>query len=1026
MRALLLFSLIFFHTFARADPPLPGEFKLPKTMTDLEKLQLLLAIKKEVPDLLTNGTQYGFDPVEVLNDQARLLKLLEDNPEYVKAMAQRSPHLNIQIRDLATRTVKHSEADPAQVEAWRSELRKTLEKFPKPEEEIAKSIRMLKNENADSVLANLIKNLEGSLKGDAFRQPGAEAKIAFLKNTPGVPEQIKNSLRHVEELLAAEKNLHSLSELAIAMQPEPGKWLSTKDALAYLSRLSESNLNAFRDHDHFVLPRVDALNARLHKIEANMALRTSVVAKVEQNAKSRLTPVEKNETVANRELFLTEHRPSAAIFRGCEAKDCSTKYSFAAPNNPDELVFRISDAQGETKGYLEATRVKVDGKNALYVSSINGPKLSSSDVDLLMESLYKIKATLGVEDLITPNKGQIDSLMNFDAITTRMHSYTAGKKAVKLEFQHPKLRSFIEKFESDYLKLDYDNMAENKKGYIYTPNADFSARLEVKATAIKMDPLKLAKDIDRRGLFLFAQEMAQSDFTEFSESVLRTLGLSQADQQTFKDILKNNTRLSAEKHENVVRAAVLKHTGSADTPNWLITEGRMKSPDAFSAQEIKKTASLINAVIPLKPPYLGEAITRLYLNDPSYEAIVKSSNREMDLVNNAWLNSVINANDPELDLLWAKALEKQTASKIGLVHAMQKIESITRGTDFFPRALRASGFSTKNYENFKLLLNNPNKLSAVEHEAAVKSALFKLTGTNADPASFCLEGRLNAPDAFTPQEIKKTGEMVELAIQNEPPLLSPYFDKAVIKLYQNDPSYGPVVQKWLEKTIQERKPIYSLIEAVMKANNHQLDSLVAPTLEKNFNLLIFSNNFEEALDFMVHFKDEAMQARVLHLTLSKKNAELSSKVAAYMNKMKNYDLKKVLLAEIMEIADDGDGIHNDAVDAILWLKTEEEKTWLLEKIVRHCPYYASEKALDAVPTLKNEASKIKVLEAALETDFIYADRMEKAIDILTKLEDSPEKKRLLQKALAKKNLSPDTKDALKKSAISCESLFGKF
>jgi hypothetical protein len=79
MRILLIFSLIFLQTIppSWADTPLPPEFRLPKTNSDLELLSLLQAIQEEVPNLFENGWKYGFDPHELLADQARLLAELE-------------------------------------------------------------------------------------------------------------------------------------------------------------------------------------------------------------------------------------------------------------------------------------------------------------------------------------------------------------------------------------------------------------------------------------------------------------------------------------------------------------------------------------------------------------------------------------------------------------------------------------------------------------------------------------------------------------------------------------------------------------------------------------------------------------------------------------------------------------------------------------------------------------------------------------------------------------------------------------
>jgi hypothetical protein len=74
------------------------------------------------------------------------------------------------------------------------------------------------------------------------------------------------------------------------MQADPGKWPSHEEALSRISNLNEGDLNAIRDHDHYVKPRIDSLNSRLHKIEANMAVRANVVDKIEQKRQEAPNP----------------------------------------------------------------------------------------------------------------------------------------------------------------------------------------------------------------------------------------------------------------------------------------------------------------------------------------------------------------------------------------------------------------------------------------------------------------------------------------------------------------------------------------------------------------------------------------------------------------------------------------------------------------------------------------------------------------------------------------------------------------
>jgi hypothetical protein len=259
----------------------------------------------------------------------------------------------------------------------------TLNENKQPINALAENIEALNFRNSEGLLIGIIKTLDPDLQQQTFKQPGQQVKIDFLENNLNVSEQVRAKLSEVKNILQIEDRIQRLMELSIVLQTEPGKWLMDEDAIRKISTLSESNLNLMLDYAHYLKPRFDAVNLQIKNIKHDLAVKTAILDIITKSVKARMQPTQISIVqVAKRTLHLIELRPAVADFRGCLGGDCSTKYSFAAPNNTDELVFELTNDMKESKGYVEATRVIVNGKPTLYVSSINGPRISAADIEL--------------------------------------------------------------------------------------------------------------------------------------------------------------------------------------------------------------------------------------------------------------------------------------------------------------------------------------------------------------------------------------------------------------------------------------------------------------------------------------------------------------------------------------------------------------------------------------------------------------------------------------------------------------------
>ncbi|MDR3608448.1 MAG: hypothetical protein P4M08_13855 [Oligoflexia bacterium] len=587
-------------------------YSLPATATDLERIELLQAIQREFPAFLKNGTAYGFDPFAVLSDQQKLVEVLSAFPDYSRLMAERPSLLRIEIQKKLLKTTI-TQFDPNRLLAWKERLEQTCRLYPDPQAALLEALTTLNKRSAETMLNVLIGGLPDGQKSKAFRQPGFDAKLSFLKNSPDIPRSIDLDLQEIRSVALLENRIQELTTLSLFLQREPGVWLTGDDANNRVSSLSESDFNVLLDFKHFIKDRFDALNRDIGQRQHHTALRISVVEKINKYAKTVLgdaTIVEAQGGPAN--LRLTELRPVAGIFRGCAGGDCSTKNSFAAPNSPDELVFHVTDEKGESKGYLEATRVLAEGKPTLYVSSVNGLRISASDVDLLLNGLYKARAQIGFELLALPTSGNIDALMNYKIIQDRMYSLIASAKKVKLTFTVEEIRRRIEQFKSSHLSSKFDQMENNRNALLYSPSTDDLNGIETVTHEIAPQPIRIAPLTDKADLLRFAIEMKSNETLSFAfERVLSALSVSPQAWAKFIDIrAKNPERKTVAAFETEMKAnlAQLLRESHPDpkaiesiflrvvTPAQAL-EARLASPDPISADNLGSTIQMAESII---------------------------------------------------------------------------------------------------------------------------------------------------------------------------------------------------------------------------------------------------------------------------------------------------------------------------------------------------------------------------------------------------------------------------------------------
>jgi hypothetical protein len=102
-----------------------------------------------------------------------------------------------------------------------------------------------------------------------------------------------------------------------------------------------------------------------------------------------------------RSLVLREVPPTLAIYRGCVGNDCSTAVpdSIFMSYSPMERTFWIEDILGNRLGYVGATVASAGKRRTLYLRDITGPKLSQSDLELIVKGFSQLTENYQVEQI---------------------------------------------------------------------------------------------------------------------------------------------------------------------------------------------------------------------------------------------------------------------------------------------------------------------------------------------------------------------------------------------------------------------------------------------------------------------------------------------------------------------------------------------------------------------------------------------------------------------------------------------------
>ena len=596
---------------------------IPELETDEQRLRYLLYIRQHVPALFEEAARYDIDLLDLLENEARLLKmLLARHPDYVRQLQSRTDYLDITVIAQGEQTVVERRVSPEAVADWRRQLSVTLDELTEDsgggsaEELIFRKVRDLLaqkgRQSFSGFLAAISREFPDNLKQQLFHggDPRVIADLAVKQVLEqGLPQNFKPEklgmpagatdvqalIERFTELAEIEHRLRRHVSLYNIMAAADGSIQTDVESLrARISGLDANDLSMYGDPDA-IKPRVATMSDRYRA--AFGALNAKEVVRLARSFAAEFTSkTERVESAISGSLRLKEVTPDIGIYRGCAGGDCSTQYSFQFPNDPNERVFFVLDQEsGKPVGYFTGTIVDSLGKPVFYVITASGERMTSAQTMMALHGLDAAQAELGVTGIVLPEHGRVDGLLNFEQQRGVFIGSSSSSESVPIRYRNPKLRRTLEEFEYKGAINSYDAVAENKSALPLRLSRESVRALRTEVRRFRYGPPELPVLTDRLVLE-FALDLHFSGRTEQMREVMAIRGVSPDAVQKVLDTLANAKRLNvAEFEADVTR--LLRETVLGEElitrKEYLLHQGRLRAPDAMAPANRAKTVKII-------------------------------------------------------------------------------------------------------------------------------------------------------------------------------------------------------------------------------------------------------------------------------------------------------------------------------------------------------------------------------------------------------------------------------------------------
>lgn len=485
-------QLIFFIFSLLSASYLRAGYYFPSLKTDGEKIEFLLRLEAIIPNFFSNAAKYVVDPLMLLDNQQELIDLLHEHHSNFEELYLSKKYLKITIKSFEDILAANLEIDPVAVAEWKDSLIHKFELLQNAYDDL----NILKIDTKNILDFDAIYFLENIGKIQSDNKVDFKNLIQYNKDKNNILINCKKKSNLIEKFQCIFEHYHDLEGLinlptkedilrVILGLIEEQKILPALFLLVVKEYRGIKNwhdlkeqLNTLNSHDLLFLSDNDALKSILlnffdHDQDRRFSRAVQLMHREITFAQRKIS--KKTKIASNIELV--EIPAPLAIFRGFIGGDCSSKFSFAYPNDPHERVFFIQKSTSKSsikkakfKGYLSATEVLVKGQKALYVITMNGVNLSAGDTELIFRGLERAKKKLGVKHIVLPEVKNLEGLINYPAVKGIYEGHLANSinSVVELIYQDQAIREDIEKYQpgSDYNRDRYDHMEQNKYGNI--------------------------------------------------------------------------------------------------------------------------------------------------------------------------------------------------------------------------------------------------------------------------------------------------------------------------------------------------------------------------------------------------------------------------------------------------------------------------------------------------------------------------------------------------------------------------------
>ncbi len=515
--------------------PSSESITLPELSSEEDKLKVLLAIHKEIPELFSDAARFDIDLMKILDDQIALQKLLEGYPEFVKKWNKRQfIELNLTVDDKDGQVVQTKQIKAEALVQWKEKIKSIAQKIindkSDPEAILRGYLSTQGKLTSGGFLNGLILNLPKELQAGArdLQKKGDEVLLAdyLTKNLPATlvnfkstPQEINLSkdflIKKWKNLSIEEKEIGPLADMYLLMR---NRGMTVRELFSFINFLDREDMENLNDPDY--------QKNGFSKITAQENTKTP--AFYEKHVKGLMSQMEIVSTKVEDKYSLTirEQNPNIAIFRGCTGGDCSSQYSFPYPNDPNERVFFIYDKNKHLKGYISGTMVtSSEGKKSFYMITVSGTRLNTTDAELILQLMNREKAALGADSIIIPSLNTVDSLINFTPIKAAFTKAAENGKETGIVYNNHDIREQIERYTSDYNVGQYDHMERNASGVTYSTKA--ASKIDFKSSVVQLPAsskiLATQDEIDMLAFWEFYQALIKSGRSEMALKALDTV-----------------------------------------------------------------------------------------------------------------------------------------------------------------------------------------------------------------------------------------------------------------------------------------------------------------------------------------------------------------------------------------------------------------------------------------------------------------------------------------------------------------------